>query len=977
MQMKAQSRRESENGGQGPATSDQPNGPQARRQNQQYEIERPVSLGNLLFQRAGDADLANGDGAAKLGELDGDQPRSSSPSPSLLSPSASIHSASSYTAPTHRATKVALPLNDRGVRTRVNILSPPARAPHNAERQRPASSSSARLLSAVAGPSGEQQPRSSSDSARYASSAATSAAAVEEARRFSNLSHINQTTSVSTGHPVFNMVSAANRRIIPEHRVTPASAQEQPYTFPARPNGHMRHYAATSGPRTPEHKNASSQAPGHSSNSSSASAHPYTASGPSSGQLGKALSNTSVYSTPASSISRPSPNASISQLNKASHLQNLPCSLIPGGYDFSPASASAHESHGPNSSSTFRPDATVSVPFTYMRDRSASVPRTVSSLGESERSSSEDYHRQFPQAQTAHNDSGHGAVAAMSDISNLTFTTVRQARDSHESEDAEHSTFSMPQISPVPPKLDLDFGSFSLDFGSSFGTGSLNLGTSFSDLSLLSIEKPAFVEKPPSVRARSALPDIGSASSVVASATVQQSARPRPSDVLSLGVGFPPPRSGQIADTTRLLPVQGDTDNNTPLASLTASTLPLPETRAASALPSHSVESILELAPKAVSPLTRLARSASNSSSLTDLTTLERTDSLRALDSAEDDRTPKASSATQMTFTHPKDGTSILQGGLTSARPQLERSQSESPASASASRIEPSRPASSLLAHNSQQRLGSDRQRLDSFDRSESKRTTLSSYEQHGQGLPATAQIHKGLHPQRGEQLGVARLSINKVLPAIPGLAVHLGSNSLEPPPTFRRSSSESVISSTSSERPGQQQVRGRGSRESQHSSASTSSSIDMQPLHQLSLQQSRSRANTLDLLANGHSQHAVEHRGPHASAANSLTMHTTRMEAADMGEKAAQEQRLGARSLAKFDGRTRSKTRKYDVWPNGELMKQDSATDKLLVRCYYSMRIGRRQLMPKSTGCCCREVGRMDRLRIISSAPEVHCNAR
>lgn len=859
--------------------------------------------------------------AAKL--QDGDEPRSSSPSPSLLSASASIRSvSSSHAAPAQRATKVALPANDRGVRTRVNIVGPPARGPYSnaAERQRPASSSSAHLLSTVAGSGADHQHRSSSDSARYASTSSSSSAITQgEPRRFSNLSHINQTTSASAGHPVFSMLSTANRRVLPEHSAHSTGSHEQAYTFPARLNGQSRQAAHSPGPHTPDHRSASTFPLGHSNNSSSASVHPYTPSGPATGAAGG-----SVYSTPASSVSRPSPNASVSYSAKAPHLQNLPKSLIPGGYDFSPASASTHESHAQaGNQQTPQGSADTTIPFSFMRDRSASVPRTVSSLGDSERSSSEDFHRQFPIANngsSAH-DSGHAYASNGSDTSTTASRTLQNGRASHEGRDSEEAGFTMPQISPVPPKLDLDFGNFSLDFGSSFGSGSLDLTSAFA-----ATNSTAITSKP--------------ATSLLGSHDVPSKLL---GDMLSLGLGHPPRPATSLSRDDSSVYVEQRTgisqdDEDQPLASLakpgTTSALGGRTTGSPPLdVKATSVESILEMAPKAVSPLSRLARSASNSSSLTDLTSLTRVNSSIAHGSLDDDRTPKASSATQTTFR--QDQQQEHQGSLAPAKP-LGHTQSESPVSASGSSMEPSRPASSLLVHHPQQkRLGTERQRLDSFDQSESKRTTLSSYEQHGQHQPtSTSQRQPTLHSS--DKSASTRLSVNKTLPAIPGLTVDAANSwsapQVEPAPAFRRSVSESIVSIAGSDGRGQQKRAGKGSRESQLSNASTSSSLDRQPLHQLSSLQSRSRANTLDQLSSGSGINSADQRGPHGSAASESTMHSMRLERADMGDKAAHTQRLDARSLAKIGRPDKPRPRKYEVWDNGELVKKDAATDKLLV---------------------------------------------
>jgi hypothetical protein len=59
-------------------------------------------------------------------------------------------------------------------------------------------------------------------------------------------------------------------------------------------------------------------------------------------------------------------------------------------------------------------------------------------------------------------------------------------------------------------------------------------------------------------------------------------------------------------------------------------------------------------------------------------------------------------------------------------------------------------------------------------------------------------------------------------------------------------------------------------------------------------------------------------------------------MELTDMGEKPAREHPVGPRGLAKPGGVDKQRTRKYDVWDNGELVKKDPATDKLLVRVAY-----------------------------------------
>lgn len=195
-------------------------------------------------------------------------------------------------------------------------------------------------------------------------------------------------------------------------------------------------------------------------------------------------------------LTRPNaPFTSHSAKPSRTHLANLPKSLIPGGYDFSPTSTSAHESPPyPRHHQTSAPASA----FAFARDRSASVPRTVSSTEDDSSRSSIDQTREGSRMPTLHevdatfvtakhtlesaslrtnrgDDSGHAQfISAFSNSSHP--ASSRQSTEEENASMLSHDAVA-PLISPIPPKLDLDFGNssgFSLDFGGDFG-GSLGL----------------------------------------------------------------------------------------------------------------------------------------------------------------------------------------------------------------------------------------------------------------------------------------------------------------------------------------------------------------------------------------------------------------------------------------------------------------------------------------------------------------------
>lgn len=235
---------------------------------------------------------------------------------------------------------------------------------------------------------------------------------------------------------------------------------------------------------------------------------------------------------PASTVTpwEPSSDGALSRSNAAftshsskpsrTHLTNIPKSLIPGGYDFSPSSASTHDSSHQYSRPSHQASSSSASAFAFARDRSASVPRTVSSLGNDSNRSSLDYqnqhqqhHHQIPNMpvidasyqtakQTLENgsmhitsqgdDSGHAQLTSAFSSSSHNASS-RQSTEEENASAMSHDGVPVvaPLISPIPPKLDLDFGNssaFSLDFGSDFGGSlGLSLGSSTAGISSSSL----------------------------------------------------------------------------------------------------------------------------------------------------------------------------------------------------------------------------------------------------------------------------------------------------------------------------------------------------------------------------------------------------------------------------------------------------------------------------------------------------------
>lgn len=428
--------------------------------------------------------------------------------------------------------------------------------------------------------------------------------------------------------------------------------------------------------------------------------------------------------------------------------------------------------------------------------------------------------------------------------------------------------------------------------------------------------------------------------------------------MLDLGLGFPS-RRPSLPDTTSHVaapavvhrPSQqegADYDNedeDAPLASLYTS-LQAPSTAGQPVAGVIDAQSEVQKLSARASPLSQLATSASTSHSLLELSAPS-ADFDPGSSSGDQDRTPKASSAasTQTTFAQ-IPSLDRAQSGLT----QLGRP--DSPASITSSSVSVSRPASSLLAHHQHH------PRVDGPD-SDSKRTTLSSNEfGHNHGRAPSSLGH--VSGVQGAAHG-ARLSVNKMLPALPAGPPSDNTKPVRPSSLrtasavdarstaarkaddsallimSRRSMSESINDDTRLQDL-QHRTRSysKGSRGSIGSSNSNgSSSSDVQPLQQLypNASNSRSRSSTLEHNFTAHSTASVAIRDPHGSSASDGTKNFTRMEVSDMGAGAHREQPAGPRSLAKGGGLEKQRPHRRDVWEGGELIKKDPATDKLLVR--------------------------------------------
>ncbi|KAL7010389.1 hypothetical protein EMMF5_000413 [Cystobasidiomycetes sp. EMM_F5] len=951
----------------------------------QAHLNRPVSLGSLLLSRnTSRSGLPHSKG---LQSITGLHVPSSDDNVRPVSPSGSVHSvrsassgttlnqtASSISSYTHQqATKVILPTNQHGIRTRVNILPGHKAGQHATTKGRPTSSSSNHLLYSPPLPVISPH-RHSLDASHLLDQEIQSLSFQIEAdnQRIHHGDAPLRSLSEGSSTNALKFTSTA------EPPLAGMPGRHADYAFPQRsntatdmdylPTVHPDHYATafqSSSPRTPmlppfARSDSQNTVYDHQSKPS----HSSSLNSNNSGGQNRSLSSlntsmttmSSVYETPRGMDAVSNHSSPATSTPIAAQLRGIPMALIPGrggstahsrqpshqnsarpflpgSYDFSPSSSltasnpydaynqspSGISTAGPSrpsisfgdmsNSRNGSPSINTNTPqtFGFGRDRSASVPRTVSSLDDGSdrfpsRDSQDDQSKSSIYADSRRPSGSQLGIASLAPINvkssygdpdmplderistdHVHHDSIAEA-DEHESNDvaAEEDptitvrpilpTRTLSPISPIAPKLDLDFGNslstFAFDFGSfdSLGIGTGNAATAAIPATTANpthtktadpiSQKPAtstfdFLSQP------LAAPPLNFSLDSDAATTHSALRAQLQSQSLGLGLGFPPlsrmtaaaldkPQAATLSESILASNTQvnipesgisrkrGESEDDKPLASMIASKSPLTE-------------------------LVNGFRDASKPAVTTSLLTEGFLgSSAKPIQSA-----PRPAETSKPSYSRKDSAVGSHSGRSTSlSRPQ-------SPESRSSSTI--SRPESSLLGRyrpNDQNRpLIADDHSSDG-----SRRTTLSSQETFAK-LPVRPLVDPASLQRAPSALSMTsvRLSINKSLPPVPSKEDAVDDGHLE---GFVSHHSR-IPSDRESQRdtaPGPALGLDRNARlqpvdAAQSSSSRTSISQQRGATQPLSIQQRRSRSSTLDRQKELDVMIVAPLRAPHGSA--------------------------------------------------------------------------------------------------------------
>jgi len=733
------------------------------------------------------------------------------------------------------ANKVILPTNEHGVRQRINIV-PATRLASGGSR--PSSTHNTSLLSQ----SNYYQSEGESESV-----AGTADQQRKKKNRQSNLSLLSTASTSSSQYPpprgLFqeNMNSHSLRSVSEDSTMLfkPGSRSASPapvldirsapsnYALPAKPQAQTQKYnmhpsfdpadKSPSDPRTPQKHAHTYHGQTFSESSLASSSSTNLTHSPSFG------SDSMYHTTPASSKPSPHSASSSASFTQTSRM-HLPKALLPGGYDFSPTpsnntlvsretyeTASAGDRSYDRSGSPaprglgigqqqhqHQQQSQDAANFAYMRDRSASVPRTVSDFGSSGRTSEADDESTLSRpalpssSNGVHHQSQSSSLSGHSIKANFnpqqqqaqprSESRLRKSEDSGGDTEEEEEDVA-PLISPIPPKLDMDFGmaSFSLDidFGESFTSDKLSAGLSSSDrgnsgsgagggfLSSFSSSSPfATSRSAPDFLSRSFDPTptrsvhpIASTSALAQAPVIRQEGPKRQesapevrtgSGQYDLGLGWGFPSTKRISQTASNSDQQSSTSVEPSL--LSASTLRGSDT---DTTPKASMSPSAFSSDTSFKPLQQLKQS----SPLQQL-------SFAAGSIAKEDHSAESMRDALQAGLHSRSSSAASSlGNQSTFEDRLNKLQQRSDTPLSFTSSQFSRPASSLLDANGSRQLNADTRE------GESRRTTMSSGEHQSQnqaGIAGKASTQK-LRPNLGNNnLNSARLSMNKNLPPVP-----------------------------------------------------------------------------------------------------------------------------------------------------------------------------------------------------------------
>ena len=475
------------------------------------------SLSNHLLSSTFDFDADATPSSPAIDSGSGEEPRSSSLflagttyASSSSRSSTSMHSASAGDTISTRANKVLLPINEHGIRTRVNIL--PAKSLNQRVSTLSTNKSRPTSLQTIASIDG----KGDSDYADRRD------LATKDPRRQSNLSMFDSQSRIS--HNV-NDILSKTRRNVSESAITTlhqrmtspdaldsgnrsvSDSRASAYIFPGRPdvrkNENLSHNNAFIRSFTLAHHQYSSFTSENEQHqqvmpqSITPHGQDHSNSSPSSSSVLDSSyldsTSTSIYTTPSSSKVSPNFVASHDSINIFSKTTRkyIPKTLIPGGYD-SPSGSSIGTRH------TFLPPVPDQSPLKlygkydnlgryyidseeddaegHMRDRSASVPRTVSDIDEDSSGKTEDEVFQQPLGVVPSGSTPLEPTLTSGQVYPYPDSAARLNRSieqDHFAPSQLQKASTVPPISRIPPKLDIDFGSQSLlsldlDFGRPF-----------------------------------------------------------------------------------------------------------------------------------------------------------------------------------------------------------------------------------------------------------------------------------------------------------------------------------------------------------------------------------------------------------------------------------------------------------------------------------------------------------------------------
>ena len=846
-----------------------------------------------------------------------------------------LDSSSSSTHPLPaRANKVLLPINEHGIRTRVNIL------PSSSFSQRDSlytTTSSSRPISSYSAITMSENGKDMTNSAYHTDSRENEVTQRHSISRLLNTQilplRLEPDMPVSARRSISDSHLANLKQRADVHALEPGSSRSasdssaRPYKFPATPrNADFTKESGVSNSASSSHYTPTqSLLPAESDQRKTSETHSETYKGPSYSQssfssfsLGDSprlgLNASSFYTTPSST--KPSPQSYTSfdpnSTFGTSSRMAIRKSVTPGGYDSSPTSSSeaerkitARELSKPSTTIYERadnlnhPHADMSDPSSagFLRDRSASVPRTVSDLDENwsgRVSEAEEGVSVYPSLKSPNLSESEFSNAGAMQSSNVSHS--QRLHPSGLTREHKEPLLRYPQgvhtsplISPVAPRLDIEFGdqsSFSLNLDFAMPHPDETTNTTKDGPRLVSLGAPA------SGNAMQTTQQFGQ--SFVPVKAIKEGSSKSPSKHgskpeglrLGLGWGFPPTaRLMQMEDTSQ----DAELYENSSFGHTNRTTL-----------------SDASVTPKASLLPSTVLREASQPS-------FERTPGHGIVPSLQNSRDEiyKAAYPNHTVFRS-------YSGGL-SNNPQRSHERSFTSESVGSSQF--SRVSSSSVLHQTRQTSEHD------DTESDSKRTTVPSKEHH------TVQNLDSALIQHSNASSSTRASINKSLPPVPlqdnldmqAVArdiqtrnLRLGAISLSSPHSFGSNDIRSIppsnyqrpVSSVARSVP----QRSRSDSTASSLSAAASGSVQLQN-HQYAYagRSTRSRSSTLQrqLRSNFGREGEVD------KARASLALDVADPDLGPLGSEPA---------------RIRSQIKQSHSSLTGEVAKRDSAIDKLLV---------------------------------------------